>query len=216
MVGQMELSDIRSAGWGERLRALLESSRREVIVAMADPLCAERPVGREHAVLDQLLAAGREVKLLFSPNYLRTRDRGYRLDGPPLRDRVKLADSEFRNTIIVDRKVAVLWNGGSEPEPRGFVVGDPMLLFGIYQFTTMAWKSGAELGTAENPMGDLSGAVLEALAAGSKDEVAARKLSVSLRTYRRYVANLMAAHGVSTRFQLGVRAAELGILSEGR
>lgn len=59
-------------------------------------------------------------------------------------------------------------------------------------------------------------AVVNAMNAGLKDEAAARKLSVSLRTYRRYVAEAMAGLGVATRFQLGVRAAELGMLSGAR
>lgn len=59
-------------------------------------------------------------------------------------------------------------------------------------------------------------AVVAVLSTGLKDEAAARRLSVSLRTYRRYVADIMTRLGVATRFQLGVRAAELGILSESR
>ncbi|WP_433663820.1 hypothetical protein ACQPW1_17945 [Nocardia sp. CA-128927] len=59
----------------------------------------------------------------------------------------------------------------------------------------------------------LTVAVVNAMNAGLKDEAAARKLSVSLRTYRRYVAEAMASLGVATRFQLGVRSAELGMLS---
>lgn len=59
-------------------------------------------------------------------------------------------------------------------------------------------------------------AVVDAMSTGLKDEAAARRLSVSLRTYRRYVADIMTRLGVATRFQLGVRAAELGILAESR
>ncbi|MEU7144848.1 hypothetical protein ABZ942_35785 [Nocardia sp. NPDC046473] len=59
----------------------------------------------------------------------------------------------------------------------------------------------------------LTVAVVTAMSAGLKDEAAARRLSVSLRTYRRYVAEVMTRLGVATRFQLGVRAAELGILA---
>ncbi|MEV6560455.1 hypothetical protein AB0M22_32375 [Nocardia sp. NPDC051756] len=62
----------------------------------------------------------------------------------------------------------------------------------------------------------LTVAVVDAMSTGLKDEVAARRLSVSLRTYRRYVADIMTRLGVATRFQLGVRAAELGIISKSR
>ncbi|MEU4213026.1 LuxR family transcriptional regulator [Streptomyces sp. NPDC026206] len=54
--------------------------------------------------------------------------------------------------------------------------------------------------------------ILEQLYAGATDEVSARELSMSVRTYRRYVAEIMTVVGASSRFQAGVRAAELGLL----
>ncbi|WP_323379206.1 transcriptional regulator [Streptomyces durbertensis] len=54
--------------------------------------------------------------------------------------------------------------------------------------------------------------ILECLQAGVTDEVAARELAVSVRTYRRHVAEIMTLLGASSRFQAGVRAAELGLL----
>ena len=52
---------------------------------------------------------------------------------------------------------------------------------------------------------------IEAAAAGLTDEAAARRLGTSLRTYRRRVAELMAAFEAGSRFQAGVRAGELGL-----
>ncbi|URN11094.1 hypothetical protein LUW77_01230 [Streptomyces radiopugnans] len=45
--------------------------------------------------------------------------------------------------------------------------------------------------------------ILCALRAGVTDEVAARELTVSVRTYRRYVAEIMTLLGASSRFQAG-------------
>jgi DNA-binding NarL/FixJ family response regulator len=53
--------------------------------------------------------------------------------------------------------------------------------------------------------------ILRALGAGLTDEAAARRLGTSLRTYRRRVAELMAALEADSRFQAGVRAGELGL-----
>ena len=53
--------------------------------------------------------------------------------------------------------------------------------------------------------------ILSALHAGVPDEVAARELNVSVRTYGRYVAEIMWALGASSRFQAGVRAAKTGL-----
>ncbi|SCF87682.1 hypothetical protein GA0115255_1096714 [Streptomyces sp. Ncost-T6T-2b] len=55
--------------------------------------------------------------------------------------------------------------------------------------------------------------ILNALRAGVTDDVAAREMSVSVRTYRRYVAEIMVLLGATSRFQAGVRAAKLGLLT---
>lgn len=55
--------------------------------------------------------------------------------------------------------------------------------------------------------------ILERLCKGYTDDVAAREVDVSLRTYRRHVAEIMRALGANSRFQAGVRAVELGLLS---
>lgn len=54
--------------------------------------------------------------------------------------------------------------------------------------------------------------ILGCLHSGMTDQQAADELSVSLRTYRRYVAEIMTALGATSRFQAGLRAAELGLL----
>jgi len=46
--------------------------------------------------------------------------------------------------------------------------------------------------------------------AGFKDQAIARNLDVSLRTVRRRLSNLMAAHGLTSRFQLGQLAVQRG------
>jgi DNA-binding NarL/FixJ family response regulator len=44
--------------------------------------------------------------------------------------------------------------------------------------------------------------------------VAARELNVSLRTYRRHVAEILRELGASSRFQAGARAVELGLMQK--
>jgi DNA-binding CsgD family transcriptional regulator len=58
--------------------------------------------------------------------------------------------------------------------------------------------------------------VLRYLGLGVKDVVAAREMNISLRTYRRYVADLMDHIGASSRFQAGAIAARHGLLPQGR
>ncbi|WP_344486763.1 helix-turn-helix transcriptional regulator [Streptomyces amakusaensis] len=58
--------------------------------------------------------------------------------------------------------------------------------------------------------------VLEKLCAGMKDESAARQMRVSVRTYRRYVANILKTLDVTSRFEAGMRVSQLGLTDLGR
>lgn len=55
-------------------------------------------------------------------------------------------------------------------------------------------------------------ALLAALARGGKDEVVARRLGVSVRTLRRRLFDLMQRLGATSRFQIGAKAAQAGLL----
>jgi DNA-binding NarL/FixJ family response regulator len=86
---------------------------------------------------------------------------------------------------------------------------------GVHSLFTAAWESATELGVflrGELPeLAPEAREILRALGAGLTDEAAARRLGTSLRTYRRRVAELMAALDTGSRFQAGVRAGELGL-----
>ncbi|MEK8171065.1 LuxR C-terminal-related transcriptional regulator [Streptomyces sp. M19] len=56
--------------------------------------------------------------------------------------------------------------------------------------------------------------VLTLMGEGYKDDAAARKLGLSVRTYRRYVADIMRDLGVDSRFQAGVRAVRSGLMED--
>ena len=53
--------------------------------------------------------------------------------------------------------------------------------------------------------------VLHKLCEGMKDETAARQMNVSVRTYRRHVASILKTLDVSSRFEAGLKVAELGL-----
>ena len=53
-------------------------------------------------------------------------------------------------------------------------------------------------------------AILRLMAEGEKDEAISRRLSISVRTCRRHIADYMAQVGATSRFQAGVIAARAG------
>jgi DNA-binding NarL/FixJ family response regulator len=118
-------------------------------------------------------------------------------------------------TIIIDRRAMILAGETVRGDRQFTVTTSPTLISGVLALFQAAWESAATLGSRLN--GDLAPIdaayrpILQALGAGLTDEAAARRVGMSLRTYRRRVAELMKLLDSGSRFQAGVRAGELGL-----
>ncbi|WP_329057981.1 DNA-binding response regulator [Amycolatopsis sp. NBC_01480] len=193
---------------------------REEFVLVAGDLDSWSQPGLRSALARRVLAPGKRtvaVRKLLSPLALAAeaqRALMRRLDAGGTRMRISSA-SLPHETIIMDRRVAIV---AGEPSPLGreyTVTASPILVSGIRSLFTAAWDTATELDVYLR--GDIpelapeARMVLRALCAGNTDEAAARSLGTSLRTYRRRVADLMAVLEASSRFQGGVRAGELGL-----
>lgn len=159
---------------------------------------------------------GRTVRKLYRPGsllqpggvaHLRERER--------LGARIRITLDEINETIVLDRKVAIL-AGDSASGERGYtVVTSPDVISSVTSLFNAAWRAGTDLAIYETEFAEvraLAPRILDMLASGDKDESAARTLGLSVRTYRRRVAELMDALGATSRFQAGVRARELGLV----
>lgn len=128
---------------------------------------------------------------------------------------VRVTTAELPQTILLDRRVAVL-AGDTEGGVRSFsVVRAPDVVAGVMALFDAAWRPARELAVADAALAtlrSLTPRILDALGAGWTDATAARTLGMSVRTYRRRVAELMAALGATSRFQAGARARELGLV----
>jgi DNA-binding NarL/FixJ family response regulator len=118
-------------------------------------------------------------------------------------------------TIIIDRRVMIL-AGREAPGGREFTVtASPALVGGVHALFRAAWEAAVDLDAylrRDVPHLDLDGrTILRALGSGLTDATAARQLGVSLRTYRRRVAELMTTLEAESRFQAGLRAGKLGL-----
>jgi DNA-binding NarL/FixJ family response regulator len=119
-------------------------------------------------------------------------------------------------TILLDRRVAILAGGRGRAGREYTVTTSPALVAGVDALFQAAWQAATGFGaylTAEAPLhlDESAREILHLLSTGATDEAAARRLGLSLRTYRRRVANLMATLEAGSRFQAGLRAAELGL-----
>ncbi|MBL1077496.1 response regulator transcription factor [Nocardia sp. 2] len=203
--------------WGTDLEHMLANARHEAILAISGPVRHEPEYGAGKVLLHELHDAGTKVRLLLSPDYVRSREQRATPTRFAVNSQIRVTDTDFCNTVIIDRRVAALWAHTADRQPRGVLVTEPTLLGVIHQFATKTWSTARRLrdhlDADDAALGENALAVIRYLNEGLIDEVAARRLAVSVRTYRRYVADIMDRLGVTTRFQLGARARELGLLS---
>ena len=199
---------------------LFDAVHEEFVCAARDMATWSQPEARS-AVARRVLAHGTDggftVRKLMSPLALASeaqRAHLLRLDAAGAEVRISSAPLPHE-TIIVDRRVAIL---AGQPSPLGreyTVTTSPALVGGVHSLFTAAWEAAIDLGAylrGEVPeLAPEAQEILRALGTGLTDEAAARRLGTSLRTYRRRVAELMAALEAGSRFQAGVRAGELGL-----
>jgi DNA-binding NarL/FixJ family response regulator len=198
---------------------LFDAVHEEFACAARDMATWSQPEARS-AVARRVHAPGKDgftVRKLMSPLVLADeaqRAHLMRLDAAGSQVRISSAPLPHE-TIILDRRVAIL---AGQPSPLGreyTVTTSPVLVGGVHSLFTAAWEAAIDLGAylrGEVPeLAPEAREILRALGTGLTDEAAARRLGTSLRTYRRRVAELMAALDAGSRFQAGVRAGELGL-----
>ncbi|RKN74591.1 helix-turn-helix transcriptional regulator [Streptomyces klenkii] len=129
---------------------------------------------------------------------------------------VRCVEEPVQRMAVYDRSRAVVPLDPEEKRRGAVVVRQPGLVAGFVDLFEQTWQSAADPATVDGgeecPLPELDRQVLEALVRADKDEVAARELGVSLRTFQRYVAHLMARLDAGSRFQAAVRAKERGWL----
>jgi len=133
---------------------------------------------------------------------------------------VRTADQLAERMLIFDREVVFIpkWTIHGQP-PGAVVVREPVLVSFLCALFDQFWSNAVPFIPAgpgyQDVSDDLQRSVVRLLAQGLKDEVIARRLGMSVRTCRRLIATLMQELGAVSRFEAGVRAAQLGLLDKG-
>jgi len=198
---------------------LLRSSRRELVLAASGMSeCTEDQLEMTREVVEVLLLRGVDVRNLFTSAALSRRPvQRYAEAVHRHGAEVRIVGRALQDTIIVDGCVAVVWGRiGATGEECLLMRGSPVLT-SLYRLFGVAWDSANDLSLhttwfCEDDIDDVTLSVMRLLGAGCKDETAARKLGISVRTYRRHVAEIMRRLDATTRFQAGLRAMQLGLV----
>ncbi|MFS1302096.1 helix-turn-helix transcriptional regulator [Streptosporangium longisporum] len=161
------------------------------------------------------LRRGVTVKSIYHPRALRhPAMAAYVRDVVDLGGLVHVTQEPMDRMVIFDRSVAVVPMDPRESSRGALLVREPGLVSRLATHFDGLWQASEPPRDLAGPrrelpaLSDLERRVLSALATADKDEVAARQMDVSVRTYRRYVADLMARLGATNRFQAALRAKE--------
>lgn len=128
---------------------------------------------------------------------------------------VRITDEDINETIILDRKTAILAGDASHGMRSYSIITVPEVVHGVLSLFETAWRAATDFAVFDRDVAELrrlAPRILDHLNTGATDEAAARALGLSVRTYRRRVAELMSALGATSRFQAGARAQELGLI----
>ena len=121
--------------------------------------------------------------------------------------------------VLFDDEVALLPVDPDNTKKGAIQLAERGVIAALVALFDQVWEAAAPFGAAscrERNDDGLTGQeaqLLRLLAGGLTDEVAARKLGISLRTVRRMMSELMVRLEARSRFEAGVRAAQRGWLS---
>ncbi|MET9516002.1 helix-turn-helix transcriptional regulator [Streptomyces sp. NPDC002994] len=206
--GEQEL--VRRAG------DLFAGARQEFLCAAADPFTWSAGVNAAFAggKRPPLTPGGLSMRKLYTPQALSDAEAERRLlriaaSGAQIRICVAPLAHE---AIVIDRRIAILAGAPVRGTRTYTVVRSPDVVDGVRSLFSAAWETAGDLagyvGARPPVLSEQAREILRMLSAGYTDETACRRLGVSLRTYRRRVAELMVTLGATSRFQAGVRARE--------
>ncbi|MFI8917183.1 LuxR C-terminal-related transcriptional regulator [Streptomyces sp. NPDC053513] len=119
---------------------------------------------------------------------------------------------------IFDRRAALIPINPEDSSQGAILVEEPGIVAALCAFFDLVWEMAVPIAEPKRSRGVDSVSpqereLLRLLAQGLTDEAAARKMGISLRTERRIITEVSARLGANSRFQLGQRASESGLLS---
>jgi DNA-binding CsgD family transcriptional regulator len=169
-------------------------------------------------VLTTLAAAnaqGVRCRVLCTPESTETQRGTSFMESIPPGVQVRIAHGPLEELLIVDTSKALVRTTLGPTGKQAFLLYESAVVNSLYLLWNCTWRlavSPAEFTGLRIPT-ERAQRILQCLGTGQTDDAAARTLGVSVRTYRRQVAQIMQDLGVTARFQAGVRASRLGLLS---
>lgn len=126
-------------------------------------------------------------------------------------DRHRVVDYAGQQMVIFDRSVVFVPTVPNALRSGALMIRQPGAVATMVDLFEQLWAHAADLEPDTAPLlSSRERQVLHLLSSADKDEIAAREMGVSLRTYRRYVAELLVRLGATNRFQAALLARKQG------
>ena len=123
----------------------------------------------------------------------------------------RVTDESVQQMVILDRTVAFVPIVPNGHRSGALMIRQEGAVATLVDLFERVWTHASDLDSPESsPLDDRERQVLNLLSTVAKDEISARKMGVSLRTYRRYVAKLLTRLGADNRVQAAVLAKDQG------
>lgn len=199
----------------QRYRQLLTTARREVLMFDKPPYIGPP----ENPLEVDVLSRGVSWKAVYAPEALEVPERLAQLRiWQQAGEQARVCAHLPLKLVMVDRALALLpLTANTERDEHTAILVHPCsLLTTLGMLFDMLWEQSLPLHWAgpltasDTGLDEIDRTLLQLLTAGFKDQAIARHLDVSMRTVRRRLANLMASHGLTSRFQLGQLAVQRG------
>ena len=127
---------------------------------------------------------------------------------------VRISHHPIERVIIVDRSAALTPIDPAHTAVGALLVREPGLVATLVTLFERMWAAAEELPGEDTDLpSDIEREILVMLREADKDETAARRLGVSVRTYRKHLAVIMRRLGAANRVEAALLALEKGWLN---
>ncbi|WBB64058.1 hypothetical protein O7599_16740 [Streptomyces sp. WMMC500] len=202
-----------------RVEELVFFAREEI--ASVEPgfhMITDEVVNRRRGVEWRALKRGVRRRLVVPADSLRyPRASGYVRELLARGGEVRVVEDISDQLVVYDGRVALMPKDPKNADEGALMVRGRGLVSTLSGLFEKIWEQAedvsVELREPEEPAPELSEAelrVLRMMCAVGKDETGARDLGVSVRTYRRHIADVLRVLGASTRAQAALLARERG------
>jgi DNA-binding CsgD family transcriptional regulator len=124
---------------------------------------------------------------------------------------IRISHQPLERMIICDRAAALTPIDPADTSRGALLTREPGLVATLVTLFDRMWATAQELpGQDDELLSEIERRILRTLYSADKDESGARDLGISVRTYRKHVASLMARLHATNRFQAALLARERG------